>query len=124
MNANDYVREAKRTDVTNYTIQEVRMGGVIEAMHALMGIVTEAGELMDVYKKNVMYGKPIDIPNVKEEVGDIMWYIALLCHTYEFNLEDILQMNIDKLRARYPEKFTEDKALNRDLDTERKILEG
>lgn len=124
MNADDYICEAKRTDVTDYLLQKQRVSHCIEALHGAMGIMTEAGELMDVYKKFIMYGKPVDVPNVKEEIGDILWYIALICHFHGISLEDAMITNIAKLRARYPEKFTEDKALNRDLNIERKILEG
>lgn len=91
-------------------------------MHMIIGISTEAGELLDAYKKNFAYNKPLDKINVAEEIGDQMWYIANLCRILNLNLEEILQNNIDKLRARYPEKFTEEKANNRNLEEERKIL--
>jgi NTP pyrophosphatase (non-canonical NTP hydrolase) len=124
MNADDYVREAKRTDVTDYAAQMNRIIDVIPSMHGLMGITTESGELMDAYKKFIMYGKPLDIANIREELGDIMWYIALICHSNNISLNEIMDLNIAKLRARYPDRFSEHAALNRDLTTERKILEG
>ena len=92
-------------------------------MHMVLGMLTETGEIADVYKKNLAYKKPVDLVNVKEEIGDLMWYISELCNYYNWDLEDILQTNIDKLRARFPEKFTTDNAINRDLITERIILE-
>jgi hypothetical protein len=52
-----------------------------------------------------------------------MWYVANICNINKWDLREILETNINKLEARYPEKFTEDKALNRNLDIERKILE-
>ena len=53
-----------------------------------------------------------------------MWYVANLCNMNGWDLRDILDTNIAKLEARYPEKFTEDKAINRNLEAEREILEG
>ena len=92
--------------------------------HMLFGMLTELGEITDVFKKYLAYEKDIDWVNVKEEIGDLMWYIAGFCNVNDLDLEEILQTNIDKLRARYPEKFNADKALNRDLNKERGILEG
>ncbi len=64
------------------------------------------------------------VVNVGEEIADIMWYISNLCRIKGIDLEEMMQRNIDKLKARYPEKFNQDKALNRNLDVERNILEG
>jgi NTP pyrophosphatase (non-canonical NTP hydrolase) len=87
-------------------------------------MLTEVGELADVFKKEMAYGKPVDWVNVKEEVGDLLWYVSNFCNVNGFDLEEILQTNIDKLQARYPKKFTQENAINRDLDKERTILEG
>lgn len=60
--------------------------------HARMGIITEVGELTDLYKRHLIYGKDFDTANLKEEIGDICWYIALECTTAKRNLyvlEDI-----------------------------------
>ena len=50
---------------------------------------------------------------MKKELGDIMWYIAMMCHAFRWNLDEIMEMNIDKLKARYPEGFDTDRANNR-----------
>jgi NTP pyrophosphatase (non-canonical NTP hydrolase) len=92
-------------------------------LHMVMGMQTEAGEITDAYKKHMAYGKKLDLVNVKEELGDLMWYVSGLCHLHGWDLRDILQTNIDKLRARYPENFDSNLAQNRDLATERNILE-
>ncbi|MEM7036623.1 MAG: nucleoside triphosphate pyrophosphohydrolase family protein [Bacteroidota bacterium] len=99
-------------------------GHDMNLLHAAMGIGTEAGELLDAFKRKIFYGKELDVVNVKEEVGDLMWYIAILLRELDLDFHEILQLNIDKLRARFPDKFTEANALNRDLDKEREILEG
>lgn len=94
------------------------------ALHMLMGMMTEVGELTDQFKKNLAYGKDIDWVNVKEEIGDLMWYISEFANHYNYDLEEILETNISKLQKRFPEKFTSEDAINRNLDAERKILEA
>lgn len=93
-------------------------------LHGAIGMSTEAGELLDNVKKYVFYGKPIDTVNVQEEIGDTLWYIAIICHELNIkNFDDIMETNIEKLRIRYPEKFKEYDALNRNLGKEREVLE-
>ncbi len=116
MKPNDYVRLANRTRV-NIGDKEK------DVAHMIYGMLTELGELADVYKKGMAYKKNMDMINVREEIGDIMWYIAGLCDIEGFDLDKIMEINIAKLQARYPEKFDEEKALNRNLDVERGILE-
>ena len=89
-----------------------------------MGLVTEAGEFQDMLKKHVFYGKPLDEVNLKEEIGDLLWYCAIALEALDTDFEAVMETNINKLKARYPEKFTEDKAENRDLVKEREILEN
>lgn len=97
---------------------------ILRLLHASMGLCTEAGEFQDVLKKHIFYGKPVDFVGLQEEIGDVMWYVALACNAMGVSLDKIMTTNIEKLRARYPERFTEEKAQNRDLEKERKILEG
>jgi NTP pyrophosphatase (non-canonical NTP hydrolase) len=99
-------------------------GNILDDLHMVIGMQTEVAEIADVYKKHIAYKKPIDYVNIKEELGDAMWYIANLCNIHGWDLRDILATNIAKLKSRYPEKFTEENALNRDLVIEREILEG
>ena len=93
-------------------------------LHMIMGISTESGEIVDVFKKHLAYSKEIDYINIKEEIGDLMFYIVNMCNMNGWDLRDIMQTNIDKLKTRYPEKFTEEEALNRNLKKERGVLEG
>jgi len=92
-------------------------------LHMAIGVATEGGELLDAYKKNFAYGKEVDKVNVAEEIGDSFWYLFNLCDLLNLDPEDIMRVNTAKLYERYPEKFTEEKAINRDLDKERTILE-
>ena len=94
-----------------------------DQLHMAIGISTESGELLDAYKKKYAYSKELDVVNIAEEIGDIFWYAINLCTMLELNPEDVFSKNVEKLRVRYPEKFTETNAINRDLEKERKILE-
>lgn len=120
MNSNEYLQEVKRTCAASFHADKVP----VDVLHGAVGAATEAGELLDAVKKSLFYGKTFDRVNAKEEVGDMLWYMGVICNELGFTLEEAMQTNVDKLRARYPGQFTESAALNRDLDAERKILEG
>ncbi len=73
---------------------------------AALGMSAEAGEFTEVVKKIVLQGKPYNDENafhMKRELGDICWYLAQACMALDTNFEEVLQMNYDKLSARYPE---------------------
>lgn len=93
-------------------------------LHGIIGTITEAVELAELLEATIIDGKEFDVVNLKEELGDIFWYMAILADTVGFSFEEIQERNIAKLKARFPEKFTEEKAVNRNLNTEREILEG
>jgi NTP pyrophosphatase (non-canonical NTP hydrolase) len=94
-----------------------------DIVHAGLGLVTEAGEYADVLKKAMIYGKEPDLVNLDEEAGDMCWYLALHCFTRNISFSDLFEQNIAKLAKRFPDKFTEDQAINRDVVAERKVLE-
>lgn len=97
--------------------------GLVDISHAIIGIASEAGELLGVIKAAMFYGRPMDMVNLDEEIGDIMWYIGIYCNARATTIEQICETNNKKLRARFPNKFTEEAANNRDLAKERTILE-
>lgn len=127
MNPSAYQRSAARTEAPASGVRE-RLGSLIpEEMerllrinHAALGMLTEAGEFGNTIKKSLYYGKPLDILNAKEELGDLIWYVAIACEAFGFDLGGIMTANIAKLTARFPNKFTEHQADpdNRDLDKE------
>ena len=94
-----------------------------DLLHGAIGVATESGELLDAIKKHIFYGKALDVVNLREEIGDVMWYLAILCRATGTNMSDVASVNIEKLRLRYPDKFDAKQALNRNLKSERKILE-
>ena len=75
---------------------------------AAIGISAEGGEFAEIVKKCIFQGKPMDDEaqyHMKRELGDIMWYIAQACIALSISLEDVLDTNIHKLEARYPDGF-------------------
>lgn len=105
MTGNGYQKLAARTINSNLQLRECEK-------HALHGMVGEIGELHSLYQK-VYQGHMFDVDHAKKELGDLLWFIAEYCTALGWDLEDIMQMNIDKLRARFPEGFEVDKSLNR-----------
>jgi len=93
-------------------------------LHAAIGLTTECGEILEAVMKHKYCGLELDTVNIKEEIGDLMWYMAILLRDHDIDLFDAMETNIKKLRARYGEKFSTDKAIYRDLDIERTILES
>ena len=83
-----------------------------QEMHALRGLVGEIGELHSLYQK-VYQGHVFDEHNAMSELSDMLWFIAEYCTAMGWNLDDVMQYNIDKLIARYPDGFEADKSLHR-----------
>ena len=81
-----------------------------DLMHAALGLSGEAGEFADCIKKHWVYGQPLDKANAIEELGDLLWYIALACNALDAQLADVAAMNIEKLRKRYPARYQHDLA--------------
>lgn len=114
--------EQTESPITPELIQ--RLAANARLLHGGIGLATEAGEYLDRLKKEIYYNGTSDPTNQMEELGDILWYIALICNDLGITIEDCMKRNIAKLRKRYPNKFTEYDAEHRDLDAERAILEG
>ena len=114
------------TDLENYdaVIERLKDVRVLRLLHAAIGLATESGELLDMLKKHLYYGKPLDVTNAIEEIGDVSWYMRLGLDAMDSNMVHALLVNVRKLKKRYGGKFTEHAALNRNLPEERKILEG
>mgnify|MGYP001586642477 CR=1 FL=1 len=122
MKPNEYIQEAIRTERIEYDFSETN-GLSPRVEHAVMGLVTEAGELMSVVKKAKIYGKKPDAVNIIEEAGDVMWYLAVLADELGVSFEEIWDKNIRKLQVRFPEKYDRKLVSNRKLNNERSELE-
>lgn len=114
---------AERTDA-DYTVvvQRLQNPALVRLLHVAMGLATETGEFVDQLKKHIFYGKPLDKTNLAEELGDLTWYMRIAFATLDTGMLEILLRNVEKLRVRYPDKFTEQNALERDLTAEAKTL--
>lgn len=119
MNQEEFTLSVKRTESPNFFIEKINP----RLLHGIFGLATESAELMDAVKKTLFYGKELDIPNIKEEIGDLAYYLFLILDAIEADWDEILTTNVSKLEARFPDKFTSEKAINRDLQKERAILE-
>ena len=105
MTGNEYQKLAARTI-------NKRLSWAEKAMHALHGMAGEVGEIHGIYQKGYQ-GHEIDTSHVKKELGDLLWFIAEYCTALNVTLEDVMRMNIDKLKGRYPEGFDPERSLNR-----------
>lgn len=85
-------------------------------LYGSLGLAGEAGEVLEIVKKGIFHEKGIDKTHIKKELGDVLWYVALICDACRFNLDDVLEENISKLKKRYPDGFDTEKANHRDKD--------
>ena len=122
----EYIKNAIKTESRDFDAIGKRLQSVQNQrlLHAGIGLATEAGEFLDALKKHVFYGKDLDTVNLREEMGDIFWYCAIIADELDVDFSEVMERNIAKLKARYGEKFSEDRANQRDLGTERDILES
>ena len=99
---------------TQSPCHEVLKGQAGALLDGVLGLTGEAGEVSDLVKKGIFHEKGIDPEHLKKELGDVMWYIALICDTGGFDLDDIMTLNVLKLQRRYPEGFDTDRANHRE----------
>lgn len=125
MQAKEYIENVLKTESSNFDEigSRLNLPKVMRLLHASLGMVTESAEFADAIKKTIFYGKQTDIVNLKEELGDIFWYVAIACNQLNISFEEIWEANIAKLHARYGISFNKEGAINRDLTIERYILE-
>lgn len=97
MTINEYQHEALRT-ANGLDAKDLLTNGV-------MGLCGESGECVDLMKKHLFQGHELDAEHMAKELGDVAWYLAVSAYALGYDLETVLQMNVDKLRKRYPEGF-------------------
>lgn len=83
-------------------------------LNGVMGLNGEAGECIDIVKKHLFQGHPLDTDKLVDELGDVLWYVAITADGIGVQLENIMQHNIDKLRRRYPEGFDAERSIHRE----------
>lgn len=97
MTINEYQTAALRTAGTSNQL-DLLLNGV-------MGLNGEAGECIDIVKKHIFQDHELDKKHLAKELGDVAWYLAVTAYAIGYPLEDVLTLNIDKLRQRYPDGF-------------------
>ena len=111
MTLNEYQKEALITESwmpwNEIDIDKLRL------MNGLMGLNGEAGEAIDILKKYLFQGHEFDCEHLAKELGDVAWYLAISAAALGYTLEEVLQMNVEKLRARYPDGFDEKRSIHR-----------
>lgn len=99
MDFKQYQAEAKRTMKESRSFES-------DVTEYAMGASGEIGEVIDYLKKVLFHGHDFDVNEVKKELGDVLWYVAALATVTSIDLEEVAQMNLEKLRIRYPDGFS------------------
>lgn len=105
MELKEYQESAKRFININLTSMGI-------SSHALFGLCSEVGELHGLFQKELQ-GHKIDEIHAKKELGDVLWFVAEVATAFGWDLNEIAEMNIEKLEARYPNGFEVEKSLHR-----------
>ena len=107
----------KLNDINEYQKLALRTATDMEPenliLNGALGLSGESGEVTDVVKKYMFQGHGLNEEKIIEELGDVCWYIAIMSEGLGVDLETVMQLNIDKLRNRYPEGFDSEKSINR-----------
>jgi len=132
MTPNEYQVLAMKTEADQQTVLERFHSWspndqllFIELNNGITGLSDEVGELNAALKKWIEYGKPLDKVNIKEEVGDALWRLSQICNALEITLEDCMSGNLQKLKSRYPNLYSDERAAeeNRDREAEREAVQ-
>ena len=121
MTGNEYQKLADRTNdrksserltwmLDAWDWSDADLGGII---CACLGLSGEVGEVNDMIKKYVFHEAEMDWTHLKKELGDVLWYVALMCSSIGWELDDVMKMNIEKLEERYPEGFDPERSAHR-----------
>ncbi|WP_067923697.1 nucleoside triphosphate pyrophosphohydrolase family protein [Alicyclobacillus shizuokensis] len=106
MELNEYQELASRTARTDRPFLQT-------VANFALGVAGEAGEVVDEVKKLIYHGHPLDKDKMKKELGDVLWYTSQLARAFGIELDDIAITNLEKLKARYPDGFSEERSLHR-----------
>lgn len=95
----------------------------LELIHAVLGIISEGGELLQMLMDRLNSGHPIDRTNAVEEIGDVIWFTQLALKSQACSQEEAMMINIKKLAERFPDGYSDELALVRDQEAERNLLD-
>ena len=103
MELNEYQRLASRT---------AKHGSRVE--NWALGLCGEAGEVADLIKKMIFHGHSYDTSKIRDELGDVLWYVSVLAREFDISLDEVAKYNLSKLESRYPGGFSEHLSRNRE----------
>ena len=106
MDVNEYQKLALKTLNPNLSKKDILINGV-------MGLCGESGAAIDIVKKHLAQGHDLNKEHLIEELGDIAWYLAETAYALDISLEEVLKINIEKLKNRYPNGFDTQKSIDR-----------
>lgn len=106
MRLNEYQSLASRTANSQQPLP-------LQLANYALGLTGEAGEVADIIKKGVFHGHSMDKHEIEKEIGDVLWYVANLCELLHIELDNVAIKNLDKLRKRYPQGFSQNDSINR-----------
>ena len=110
MTLDDYQREAMRTRVR---APGESVDSALDTAIMALGLAGEAGEVADMIKKMLGHGHAISSHQVRDELGDVLWYVAAVAREFNLSLSDVAEANVEKLLRRYPDGFTHAASVNR-----------
>lgn len=140
MNPNEYQRSAARTECDQVAslkrmcdnrliVPAATEAGnddpslkAIRLNHCCLGLTKQTGEIIKQLQRWIYYGGSLDVDNLVEEFGDVLWYVAEGLNSLGLDMGQVMAANDAKLRARYPDKFTSEHALNRDVRAEAEAM--
>ena len=112
MSFQEELRKFYKMDDEDKASRAERFVNNIELLHACLGLSGETGEVVDIIKKHVAYGKDIDKQELLLELGDTLHYLSRIVDLCGFTLDEVMQGNIDKLNKRYPNGYNNLNAIN------------
>ena len=128
MNPNVYQRLAQRTECDQVHSRQRITGGFrnVRLLQAALGLSSESGEFCDAVHRAMYYGQELDETNLKEELGNLLWFVAEACNALGIEMSDVMEANIAKLQSRFPKKFDAVRAEeeNRDRQRDAQIVKG
>lgn len=119
--ASEYQNAAMRTNdhrswkrMSDFFVKPNQRFDEAQLFNATLGLSGETGEFNDALKKMIFHEKPFDANMLQKELGDILWYITLICDTFGWSLDSIMKTNLSKLAMRYPNGFDTNRSNNKE----------
>lgn len=114
MKGNDGRDSYRLGEMFRYSFE--RKVDIPQLLNGLLGLSGECGEVVELFKKWIFQMHSLDDNEAKRELGDVCWYIALICDAMNWSMDEILEMNMEKVKNRYPEGFDPQRSIERSED--------